>query len=172
MRIRCRRFCQLHWQWEPAVYLPLDQQLFNDNFAQFVVMTRDMTAREELKQRLEKHFANDSAAWRMGWPTPECVVGCLKTTASRLSGAIPRVDAIQCASRGGRRSRPCHACEPACSGRELRLERDEQDRAPGSRPGSCTGAGRQFVRLVERLEPPAQRPEHDPDARARCARWT
>ena len=50
----------------PRFYLPLDQQLFNDNFAQFVVMTRDMTAREELKQRLEKHFANDSAAWRDG----------------------------------------------------------------------------------------------------------
>ena len=50
----------------PRFYLPLDQQLFNDNFAQFVVMTRDMTAREELKQRLEKHFANDSAVWRDG----------------------------------------------------------------------------------------------------------
>ena len=50
----------------PRFYLPLDQQLFNDNFAQFVVMTRDMTAREELKQRLEKHFSNDSAAWRDG----------------------------------------------------------------------------------------------------------
>ena len=50
----------------PRFYLPLDQQLFNDNFAQFVVMTRDMKAREELKQRLEKHFASDSAAWRDG----------------------------------------------------------------------------------------------------------
>lgn len=34
-------------------YLPLDQQLFNDNFAQFVVITRDLKAREDLKQRLE-----------------------------------------------------------------------------------------------------------------------
>ncbi|WP_319242476.1 efflux RND transporter permease subunit [uncultured Propionivibrio sp.] len=50
----------------PRFYLPLDQQLFNDNFAQFVVLTRDVAAREDLKQRLEAHFVSDNADWREG----------------------------------------------------------------------------------------------------------
>ncbi len=45
----------------PRFYLPLDQQLFNDNFAQFVVVTHDTAAREDLKLRLEAHFASENA---------------------------------------------------------------------------------------------------------------
>jgi multidrug efflux pump len=45
----------------PRFYLPLDQQLFNDNFAQLVVVTKDIEAREDLKKRLETYFATDSA---------------------------------------------------------------------------------------------------------------
>ena len=48
----------------PRFYLPLDQQLFNDNFAQFVVVTKDINAREELKSRLDAYFAADNADWR------------------------------------------------------------------------------------------------------------
>jgi multidrug efflux pump len=44
-------------------YLSLDQQLFNDNFAQFVITTHDLTAREDLKQRLEQRFAAESGEW-------------------------------------------------------------------------------------------------------------
>ena len=40
----------------PRFYLPLDQQLFNDNFAQFVVTTSGIEAREDLKRRLEERF--------------------------------------------------------------------------------------------------------------------
>ena len=50
----------------PRFYLPLDQQLFNDNFAQFVVVTKDLEAREDLKQRLEAYFAADNADWHDG----------------------------------------------------------------------------------------------------------
>ena len=50
----------------PRFYLPLDQQLFNDNFAQFVVVTKDINAREELKSRLDAYFAADNADWRAG----------------------------------------------------------------------------------------------------------
>jgi multidrug efflux pump len=50
----------------PRFYLPLDQQLFNDNFAQFVVVTHDIKAREDLKRRLEAHFASDNSDWRDG----------------------------------------------------------------------------------------------------------
>ncbi len=46
----------------PRFYLPLDQQLFNDNFAQFVILTRDIAAREELKRRLETYFASEAKA--------------------------------------------------------------------------------------------------------------
>lgn len=45
----------------PRFYLPLDQQLFNDNFAQFVVTSKDIEAREDLKQRLETYFAKASS---------------------------------------------------------------------------------------------------------------
>ncbi|WP_291995211.1 efflux RND transporter permease subunit [Candidatus Accumulibacter sp. ACC003] len=47
----------------PRFYLPLDQQLFNDNFAQFVVTTRDLESREDLKRRLEQRFADAGGDW-------------------------------------------------------------------------------------------------------------
>ena len=50
----------------PRFYLPLDQQLFNDNFAQLVVVTNDIDAREDLKRRLESYFASDSPDWQGG----------------------------------------------------------------------------------------------------------
>ena len=50
----------------PRFYLPLDQQLFNDNFAQFVVVTHGIEAREDLKRRLESHFASESSEWQAG----------------------------------------------------------------------------------------------------------
>ncbi len=50
----------------PRFYLPLDQQLFNDNFAQLVIVTHDIAAREDLKKRLETYFATDSADWQGG----------------------------------------------------------------------------------------------------------
>ncbi|MBI4740228.1 MAG: efflux RND transporter permease subunit [Betaproteobacteria bacterium] len=46
-------------------YLPLDQQLFNDNFAQFVITTHDLQAREDLKQRLELRFAAEDGEWSL-----------------------------------------------------------------------------------------------------------
>ena len=47
----------------PRFYLPLDQQLFNDNFAQFVVTTNGIEAREDLKARLEAAFAAENGEW-------------------------------------------------------------------------------------------------------------
>jgi multidrug efflux pump len=41
----------------PMFILSLDQQLFSDNFGQFVVVTKNLQAPEELKQRLEARFA-------------------------------------------------------------------------------------------------------------------
>ena len=50
----------------PRFYLPLDQQLFNDNFAQFVVVTKSIAAREDLKRKLEARFASGSDDWKEG----------------------------------------------------------------------------------------------------------
>ncbi len=43
----------------PRFFLSLDQQLFADNFGQFVIVTKDLEAREDLKQRLEQRFSAD-----------------------------------------------------------------------------------------------------------------
>ncbi|MDQ5959747.1 MAG: multidrug efflux pump [Pseudomonadota bacterium] len=47
----------------PRFYLPLDLKLFHDNFAQLVITTQGMEAREDLKQRLEKAFAAEDGEW-------------------------------------------------------------------------------------------------------------
>ncbi len=47
----------------PRFFLPLSQQLFADNFAEFIVVTKDLEAREDLKQRLETRFADSDGAW-------------------------------------------------------------------------------------------------------------
>lgn len=41
----------------PRFMLSLDQQLFADNFGQFVIVTKNIEAREELKKRLEEKFS-------------------------------------------------------------------------------------------------------------------
>jgi multidrug efflux pump len=48
----------------PRFYLPLDQQLPNLNFAQFVVTTKSFEAREELRVKLIKLFDTDFSALR------------------------------------------------------------------------------------------------------------
>ncbi|MFO1345127.1 MAG: efflux RND transporter permease subunit [Rhodocyclaceae bacterium] len=47
----------------PRFYLPLDLKLFFDNFAQLVITTHGIEAREDLKQRLEAAFAAESGEW-------------------------------------------------------------------------------------------------------------
>ena len=41
----------------PRFFLTLDQQLFADNFGQFVIVTKNLEAREEFKRRMEARFA-------------------------------------------------------------------------------------------------------------------
>lgn len=66
MKKSIRDFVSYIGNGSPRFYLPLDQQLFNDNFAQLVVVTKDIEAREDLKKRLETYFATDSADWQGG----------------------------------------------------------------------------------------------------------
>jgi multidrug efflux pump len=47
----------------PRFYLPLDQQLFNDNFGQLVIVTKGFEEREAVKQRLEAAFDAPDGGW-------------------------------------------------------------------------------------------------------------
>ncbi|MFZ5498529.1 MAG: efflux RND transporter permease subunit [Pseudomonadota bacterium] len=47
----------------PRFYLPLDQQLFNDNFGQLVVVTKDFAAREAVRRALLAEFAAPDGRW-------------------------------------------------------------------------------------------------------------
>jgi multidrug efflux pump len=47
----------------PRFYLPLDQQLFNDNFGQLVVVTQDFAAREAVRAALLEAFAAPDGSW-------------------------------------------------------------------------------------------------------------
>ncbi|HYH38436.1 MAG TPA: efflux RND transporter permease subunit [Azospirillum sp.] len=49
----------------PRFYLPLDQQLQNANFAQFVVMTKGLEERERVKEALEHRLETDFPAARV-----------------------------------------------------------------------------------------------------------
>jgi len=49
----------------PRFYLPLDQQLEHNNFAQIIVLTKDMQARERLIARLRTAFDNDFTGIRV-----------------------------------------------------------------------------------------------------------
>ncbi|RTL57071.1 MAG: efflux RND transporter permease subunit [Rhodocyclaceae bacterium] len=47
----------------PRFYLPLDQQLFSDNFAQIVAVTKGLEEREVLKAKLDTLFDGGDPAW-------------------------------------------------------------------------------------------------------------
>jgi multidrug efflux pump len=47
----------------PRFYLPLDQQLFNDNFGQLVIVTKGFAEREALKARLTAAFDSADGSW-------------------------------------------------------------------------------------------------------------
>ena len=47
----------------PRFYLPLSQQLFADNFAELIIVTKGLPEREDLLHRLEQRFADGDGAW-------------------------------------------------------------------------------------------------------------
>ena len=92
----------------PRFYLPLDQQLFNDNFAQFVVVTNDIKAREDLKKRLEAHFSTENADWHGG-------IANTRTRVLRLENGPPVGFPIQFRVSGENISDLRHAAEAVAS---------------------------------------------------------
>jgi multidrug efflux pump len=84
----------------PRFFLSLDQQLFADNFGQFVIVTKDLKAREDLKMRLETRFAEaDFADIRVrvvrlengppiGYPVQFRVLGNDLTELRKIAGEV------------------------------------------------------------------------------------
>ncbi|MEY2633315.1 MAG: hypothetical protein RIR00_1969 [Pseudomonadota bacterium] len=89
----------------PRFYLPLDQQLFNDNFAELVILSRDIEARERLKARLEARFAAADGSWSglrarvlrlengppVGYPVQFRVSGDTLAELRRIAGEVAQV---------------------------------------------------------------------------------
>ena len=86
----------------PRFYLPLDQQLSANNFAQFVVLTKGLKEREALRQRMIGLFDRDFALLRanitrlengppVGFPVQFRVSGADIPTVRRLAGAVAAV---------------------------------------------------------------------------------
>jgi len=86
----------------PRFYLPLDQQLRNQNFAQLLLMSKSIEARERLIVRVRDILARDfpnvrSKADRLfngppvGWPVQVRVTGPDRTQVRRLAGEVADV---------------------------------------------------------------------------------
>ncbi len=94
----------------PRFYLPLDQQLSQPNFAQFVITARDVERREQLAQYLDRLLARDFTAVRsrisrlesgppVGYPVQFRVNG---DDIATVRGIAEQVAAIMRAERGTR----------------------------------------------------------------------
>ena len=89
----------------PRFYLPLDQQLFNDNFGQLVIVTKGFDEREAVKASLEAAFAAPDGSWShlrprvqrlengppVGYPVVFRVMGENVETLRRISGEVAAV---------------------------------------------------------------------------------
>ncbi|MDR3373130.1 MAG: efflux RND transporter permease subunit [Ancalomicrobiaceae bacterium] len=83
----------------PRFFMPLDQQLRNPNFAQFLVMAKDVPARERLIAEMRRILAEDFPAVRSkvdrlnlgpptGWPVQMRVMGPNREEVRRLADKV------------------------------------------------------------------------------------
>ena len=97
----------------PRFYLPQDQQLFNDNFGQFLIVTKGAEEREALKKKLETEFAAPDGRWAevrarvirlengppVGYPVQFRVMGedldQLRTVANEVAAIMRKHDNLQ-----------------------------------------------------------------------------
>jgi len=89
----------------PRFYLPLDQQLFNDNFGQLVVVTKGFDEREAVRDRLLAAFDTPDGSWShlrtrvqrlengppVGYPVVFRVEGEDLATLRRIAGEVAAV---------------------------------------------------------------------------------
>jgi multidrug efflux pump subunit AcrB len=86
----------------PRFYLPLDQQLTNQNFAQLLVMSHSVAARERVLARVRRILAEEFSNVRskadrlfngppVGWPVQVRVTGPDRQEVRRIAGAVKEV---------------------------------------------------------------------------------
>ena len=89
----------------PRFYLPLDQQLFNDNFGQLVIVTKGYDEREATRTRLMEAFRDPDGSWShlrtrvqrlengppVGYPVVFRVMGEDLATLRRIAGEVAEV---------------------------------------------------------------------------------
>jgi multidrug efflux pump len=89
----------------PRFYLPLDQQLFNDNFGQLVIVTQGFDEREAVKNHLAAAFTAPDGGWShlrarvlrlengppVGYPVVFRVVGEDVETLRRIAGEVAEI---------------------------------------------------------------------------------
>jgi multidrug efflux pump subunit AcrB len=134
-----------HWttyvgQGAVRFYLPLDVQLVNDFFAQSVIVTKSLEARERLRNRLElvliekfPGVVSRLSALELGPP-----VGWAAAVSRQRSRASARSrDRVQTIWR--------HSQRPAHGENQLRLDRAATHVAHACRSGSGPAAGREFA---------------------------
>jgi multidrug efflux pump len=119
----------------PRFFLSLDQQLFRPNFAQIIVLTHDLEARERVLKKMRKVFANDFPGVRaranavplgppIQYPVEFRVLGSDLATVKRLG------DEVAAVMRGDERLRDVHP-DWGTQTHMLRVDVD-QDRARAS----------------------------------------
>ncbi len=119
----------------PRFFLSLDQQLFRPNFAQIIVLTHDLEARERVLKKMRKVFANDFPGVRaranavplgppITYPVEFRVLGSDLATVKRLG------DEVAVVMRGDERLRDVHP-DWGTQTHMLRVDVD-QDRARAS----------------------------------------
>ena len=135
-------------QGSPRFWLGLNPQLPNEAFAEIVILSKDVEARERIKARIEKAVAEGAAVGSAGARRP-----LQFRPAGRLPRSVPRdrprpQQGARHRLQGARR----HAAEPQHQGSPARLERavalPQARRRPGPRPcarpdpaGRLAGAG-------------------------------
>ena len=121
----------------PRFYLALSPELPNPGYAQFIVMTKDMEARERVRSRLMASVDKDFPAGLGARHPPRDGSG------GGLSGAVPRGRPRHAeGARDRPRGRTRHGREPEGARRAARLERPGAHAQGRARPGqgACTGA--------------------------------
>ncbi len=138
----------------PRFYLPLDQQLPQANFSQFVVPREGRRGARRTARLADQRCRAAVPRTAVARDAPG------ERPAGRLSGAVPRLRRThRPRARHRQAGRSEGAREPERRQREPRLGRAQQGGEAGARPGPCARAGREFGAAGELPLRLAVRPE-------------
>ncbi len=138
-------------------YLPLDVQLANPFFAQAVIVTKDIEARERLQPRLEKLLGG--AIPPGGWAGVAAGAGA----AGRLAGPVSRPGpGPDPASRHRHEARGPGRGQPGYAARQFRLDGAGARAAYPGRPGAGASAGPELTGGLHRAQRQYHRLRHHP----------